>query len=235
MVSVEGKDLWIPRRCGEPWCTHCWRHRVGFIRDSLRAQTAGPLWGSHVWLYTRSTRNTLPMLSAFEELEKTREYWRQHAYYAQKVGKAHPWHLVEDWCGVVEVKMGRNGWNVHEHIILSASVPRLDYRSWADHWSKAARSLGGHTDLQKLRGSVSVGVHYITAYLTKSAVWGGLTREEAWRDQDCLRGRRFVRRKWGSAPPRVKSGIWERCCMPDQNGDCHDLWWEASGRTGNSP
>ncbi len=172
---------------------------------------------------------------AFDQLEGTRERWRHQAYYAKTHGKDHPWNLVNDWCGVVEVKMGKGGWNVHEHIILTASQPRLDYGDWRERWEQAAGPLGGHTNLQKLRGSVQSGVYYVTKYLTKGAVWGGLSREQAYRDQDALRGRRFVRRKWGSAPPRVKSGIWERCCMPDSRDNCADPWFRGPDRPADSP
>jgi len=169
------------------------------------------------------------MLQAFVDLEKTRNRWRNRAYYAAKVGKDHPWNLVRDWCGVVEVKLGKGGWNVHEHVLIECgpSTIQLDYGDWNTKWSEVAGPiLGGHSDLQKLRGDIQAGVHYITAYLTKGAVWGGLSVHQAWQHRDVLRGRRFVRRRRGAAP-RIKSGpSYERCCMPNHMGLCDtDALW----------
>jgi len=170
------------------------------------------------------------MRLAFEELEGTRNRWRNRAYYEAKMGRHHPWSNVRDWLGVVEVKMGKSGgWNVHEHLLIDCgpSAFRLDFGDWNAKWGEVAGPvLGGHSNLQKLRGVVQTGVHYVTAYLTKGAVWGGLSVRQAWQNQDVLRGKRFVRRKRGSAPPRQKSERWERCCMPDGTNLCDlDTLW----------
>jgi len=172
------------------------------------------------------------MLQAFQELEQTRNRWRNRAYYRKKVGGYHPWNLVRDWLGVVEVKMGRGGWNVHEHLLIECEphIERLDYSDWTAKWRDVAGPvLGGHSDLQKLRNNVEVGVHYVTAYLTKGAVWGGLSVHQAWQHRDVLRGRRFVRRKRGSAPIRIRKEKWERCCMPGHTDRCDiDEMWGVS-------
>ncbi len=69
---------------------------------------------------------------------------------------------------------------------------------------------------------------YITKYISKGDMWGGLTEQEAFINRSFLKGRRFVRAKRGSAPAPLTTyePAWESCCFGDRDSCELDGLWD---------
>lgn len=125
----------------------------------------------------------------------------------------HSWLEVRDWVGMMEVKSGTGGWNVHEHLLIFGFGQRLDYAGWQRDWKRAANDPAAHIDLRQVGPAA---VRYVTNYLSKG-IWGGLTSIQARIHTTVLRGRRQLRRKRGSAVPPTPKG-YQKCCT-DRGSD----------------
>lgn len=212
-------DLWQPIGCRAVDCIDCWRSRTNRARTSLLAQTEG--WKGNSWLLTRSVRNNDVLFTSFDDLRRTVKSYKKRASKSED----HSWHTVGDWCGVVEVKNNHKGqgWNVHEHIVVNSSLSLLPYGKFQADWKAAAGDPAAHLDLQKLRPKQ--GVNYAVKYATKNGrVWGGLKPSDALAEEQALRGRRFLRRRRGSAPDLQSD--FGMCCLPDSAGWCQK-WVEG--------
>lgn len=189
-------------------------------REQITTQVHGdpdPWDLDRTWMLTRSVRNSDDIYKADYDLKKARERFRNHSRQG-KEHEQHPWLDVKDWVGVTEIKRssGRDGWNIHDHILISSETDRLPYSDWHRSWKRAAHDGAAHLDLQRVEGDA---ISYMAAYLSKG-LWGGMTQDQAYWHRDFLRGRRFLRRKRGSSPNQVIPTGWSQCCLPDEDGDC---------------
>lgn len=236
-MTRAGEECWIEKGCNLPYCPRCWKSKIMRIRDSI----GGQLWNwasGWVWMLTRSTRNCDDVWQAEADLKATRERWRKQA----ERDPLHPWNLVKDWVGVTEIKRGKMadpstsvprprtttlGWNVHDHLLIHLETNWTDYGDWQRRWKLAAMDPAAHLDLQQVEKSA---MGYLTKYLSKGQMWGGLTISQARSIETFLKGRRFLRRKRGSAPKALVEfdarGPWTECCDPLDSRSCEldGLW-----------
>lgn len=203
--------------CHEPHCGKCWRQRVYRARISMEGQVNKWPDESYSQLLTRSVRNSYDIAEAWSDLGKTIRSFQKRASKHEK----HPWHQVDEWVAVWELKNIGNGWNLHEHMIVTSTLEELDYSGFQAAWKAAADDPAAHLDFVDLNSSLG-GVAYATKYLTKGHCWGGLTSAQAVSISEFLKGKRFLRRKRGTAPKMPKAGG-AMCCSPSNRGDC-EVW-----------
>jgi len=201
------EEVYVPRGCNWQACERCWADRMRRNRESMRAQVV--TWTAIPWMLTRSVGNDPSLAYAFVDLEREMANWKK----AAQRDDDHPHNSILDWVAVWETTNRGKGYNLHEHRLIEMKEDWLEFEDWQENWN-------GHLDLQLIEHDAT---NYMTKYLTKG-LWGGLTVEQAEANAPFLKGRRFMRRKRGSAPVRGPAE-YEKCCLPtDQKCDIAKLF-----------
>lgn len=222
-------DTWVDYGCRHPACMDCWDHRCVRVRSAIKKHIDYNSAEKAVWLLTWSIRNAESIPLAYSELKHVEQKFRSQHQAKVRNGQDSVWGQVDNFVGVFEIKRGNDlGWNVHSHKLITTLSPFIDFGHLQKDWKKAADDDAAHLDVARGRpivdsyreGHSDLAVSYLAPYLTKSkGIWGGMTESDAQANSDFLKGKRFLRRTRGTAPPPVKSDL-VTCCIVPEEGLC---------------
>ena len=198
-------NLWVKSACSRPWCSRCEPIRVWRLKRKIMKYLE---WHKprHLWIVTRSVRNTPEMVSSFNSLR-----WAQVAFAKSSKAKQHPFRHAKVWIATTEIKHSiQKGYNIHEHAVWGTNHSFMDFDDFHLWWDRAAGFEGAHINVTKVRDSRHA-ANYIGKYLSKG-VWGGLSKGRAYLVRDALKGRNRINTKRGTVLPKMFSGYC-LCCI----------------------
>ncbi len=207
-------ECWVKSTCCRPWCAQCEPRRVWKLQQKImKYLDHNSTGGSHLWLVTRSVRNSSALVAAFNSLRAA-----QVAFTKQRVrDPRHPLNLASAWIATTEVKYdARSGFNVHEHMIWVTKSARMDFKYFHETWDRAAGFVGAHINIVRLNDPRHA-ANYVAKYLSKGS-WGGLSRGRAYLLRGALRGRNRIQSKRGTLPPKEISGFCFCCSINTASG-----------------
>ncbi len=203
-------DRWVRISCGRPWCVRC--EGLKMARFRLKIHRYLTHWTpSHLWLLTRSVRNSYSIKVGFDSLHETVKRLTEQ----KKKKSSHLEHdKITHFIGTYEVKHKLDtGFNVHQHYIIGTEHDRLDYKALHSEWNKAA-GYQAHLNVEKIDYGIGGAINYISAYISKG-IWGGLTPEMAYWNQSQLFGRHRIRTKQKTAVVPVLDPLRCFCCKTE--------------------
>lgn len=217
-------ELWVKSVCSRPWCRQCegvrvWRLQrkiLKYLNHNYDSQR-----GFHLWVVTRSVRNTPEMVSSFNSLRSAQVAWTKQNVREEN----HPLREAVFWIETTEIKYSHEkGFNVHAHAIWGTQSSRLDFKIFHETWDRAAGFVGAHINIQRVTDSRHA-TNYIAKYLSKG-FWGGLSSGRAYLCASALRGRNRIQTKRFTLPARAYSSYCY-CCLPSTSSEC---WGEGTRR-----
>jgi len=211
------KQKWIIVWCKDADCGQCHNPEAFRIAQQLTDfvdNNPSPNW----FFLTLSTPNRMDLGQAYAELLDAFSAMIRQA----SVFPSHHWNLIDHWIGVTEIKMGKNGFNVHRHIIAGTDTFRLPYNQCHEEWNQASQCKAAHYNLKKIHHPLQNNIRYLSKYMTKDVGWGGLDSRATAATKDFLRGKRRITRSrnatWVSKNIRDVKDDWKFCCVTPLNG-----------------
>ncbi len=169
---------------------------------------------NHLWIVTRSVRNTPELVSSFNSLRAAQQAFAKQSNWDE----SHPLREAQIWIATTEVKYSdQTGYNVHEHMIWGTKKSRMDFHKFHDCWDRAAGFQGAHINVRRVHDARHA-VNYVAKYLSKG-IWGGLSSGRAYQVRAGLKGRNRIQSKRGTVPPKAGSRFC-LCCFPWSQSEC---------------
>jgi len=214
---------WLIIWCKRTGCRYCINPEAYRIERSIQKfvdDNPAPNW----FFLTLSTPNRMDLGQAFAELTESFDRLIRDA------GKDefHHWNLLTSWIGVTEIKLGKNGFNVHRHIIAGTEAFRLPYAQCHEEWNRASQCKAAHYNLKKIHHPLQKNIRYLSKYMTKDFGWGGLDQSTHRQVEGVLKGRRRITRSRGASNLRPVIEPWTPkewiyCCEQDYEGECANV------------
>ncbi len=213
-------EFHVQATCSRPWCLRCEPVRVWRLQRKITKYLEyHNTEYKHLWLVTRSVRNTSEFRTSIDHLRAA-----QVAFTKQCSGTRspdHPLRLAKFWIATTEVKYsGRSGYNVHEHMIWGVDSSWIPLKEFHVYWDRAAGFGGAHINVVKLN-DIRHGSNYIAKYLSKG-VWGGLASGRAYILREELKGRNRIQTKRGTIVKKPLGGAYQYCCSFIAASDCEN-------------
>lgn len=232
------QNVYAKAVCSRPWCHSCEEVRKWKIRSRIAEYTSFHEDVPHWWFVTRSVRNDASLSVAWENLHATNRKFQQ----IMKRSSA-GWDRVAAWIGSYEITWSlKEGYNVHQHLVVGSGDYLLDYSAIQQAWKQAADDPAAHFDAKKLVDQQHA-KNYLSKYFAKSSsplFWGGISEGLAYRNRDVLRGRnRIVTMR--KTKPVSHGSVYCLCCSTGKRSGCNRTYgWAnpveaaapASGRSG---
>ncbi len=210
-------ELRVAQVCSRPWCSNCEPVRVWRLqRKIMKYLDYHETQFKHLWMVTRSVRNTPEVVSAFNSLRAAQRAFTKSA--SGDRGKDHPLRLARFWIATTEIKYShRTGYNVHEHMIWGVNQSWRPLTAFHKYWDRAAGFTGAHINVVKLEDSRHA-ANYVAKYLSKG-VWGGLSSGRAYLLRNALKGKNRIQTKRGTimSKPITK---YQYCCSSITTAEC---------------
>jgi len=216
------RQKWVVVWCKDVECDQCHNPEAFRIArqltDFVEANPA-PNW----FFLTLSTPNRMDLGLAYDELQIAFSNMIKQA----SKDPNHHWNQITHWIGVTEIKLGKNGFNVHRHIIAATRSFRLPYKQCHEEWNQASNCKAAHYNMKKIHHPLQNNIRYLSKYMSKDAGWGGLDTKTLKVTQDLLRGKRRITRSRAAGPLGIKKPVrvatrkstdWKFCCVapPEQ-------------------
>ncbi len=206
---------WVRVRCKAHDCIQCEGARVSRLQRRLRRWALEGPSDLRYHLLTFSEANHVLLASALASLEWS---WRRFTNYVRKVPN-HPWKKVLRWARWTEVTKGRNGFNVHYHVIVGVEQ-RLNWKPMHTYWDLATGSRSNWNSSAAMDPEVAAA--YAASYAKKAGrvFWGGLSQRDMTRYGRALKGRTRISWSRGSAPSIGPRESFYCCGQYDRKGQC---------------
>ncbi len=189
-------------------------NRIGKYVDHHQAEGV-----DNWWFLTRSVKNHWSLLTAFRSLREN-----QRRFHSNSNRRSHPFNRVEAYVGVTEIThTAKNGYNVHQHMLLGSRETKLDYSAIHDRWNSVTKFITAvempykaHINIKRMDQEKGA-IRYMTKYISKGS-WGGMSRGRVYMERNSLKGRnriRFMRNTLPKVLTKALDPFFIMCCQSE--------------------